>query len=117
MSGYHNELRSCLEREFCADVFEEAYGLAWRAARQDDRPLGFFTLWSIFRYLDSWWRDRPLTEDTAKRMEEALRSPVIDYLVAADATVSPEVETEYLNRLVRSYQDWVAIQRDIPRGQ
>src|SRR5687767_13580324 len=72
MNNYADQLKLCLEKEFCADVFEEMYILAWRAAKSVDRPLGFFLLWMMFNRLDRHWRDRPLTDKTATRMEEHL---------------------------------------------
>jgi hypothetical protein len=109
-------MRLLLEGEFYADRFEEIYRVAWEAAGEIPRPLGFHLIWSIFRDLDHYWRERPLTEQTAKRLEDYLRAPIIDYLDALPMGLSPELEMEYLNSLARLYREWLLIQRDIPRG-
>jgi hypothetical protein len=117
MINYYDRLKSCLERGFYADNFAEIYGIAFEAAGLLSRPLGFYLIWSIFRSLDDWWRDRPLTETTSELMEHALIPPVTDYLVAAASGISPEVELEHLNAIAAAYRAWIDVQEDIPRGQ
>jgi len=116
-SSFFDELRRCLEREFFADNFADIARIAYEAADSVDRPLAFYVLWTIFWSLDSHWRDRPLTVSTAKRMEAYLKPRLAEYLISAQAGISPEVELEHLNEIARAYRSWLAIQSQIPHGQ
>lgn len=117
MNQYLHDIQRRLQREFYADNFREIASLAFEAARSADNPLSFFVFWKIFQSLDRDWRERPLTVATADRMKQHLAPHLEKYLQAALAGLSPELEVEYLNEILRAYFTWLDIQREIPWGQ
>ncbi len=117
MTPYLSDIARHLQKEFYADNFRDIAALAREAAESANHPLPFFVIWSIFNTLDFRWRERPLTDDTAKRMERHLLPSLQSYLSAARGGISPELEGQYLDEIVRAFQSWLDIEREIPWGQ
>src|SRR3990170_5204107 len=114
MRDFFSDLEACLSDEFYADNFRRIAQISREAADQTERPLRFFILWVIFHLLDVEWRERPLSVKVADRMKKHLAPHVLRYLQAAPGGLSPEVESEYLNHIVRTFLSWLDVQRDIP---
>jgi hypothetical protein len=114
MRDFSNELRGLLQRGFYADNFAHLERVAREAAMSIGRPLPFALLWLMFLMLDREWRERPLRDEVARRMEQHLIPPIQSYLIAADSGLSPEAEAEHLNEISGQFLAWLEIQKDFP---
>ena len=117
MTPYLTDIQRCLQQGFYADNFRTIAALAREATKSADNPLSFFIIWRIFDSLDLTWHERPLTENTATRMEKHLRPAFEAYINAAQGGISPELESEYLNEIVRAFLSWLDVQSKIRWGQ
>jgi hypothetical protein len=74
-------------------------------------------MWALFRNLDERWRERPLAVSVSNQMEHVLYPPIVAYLDAMDAGLTPDEEIQHLNRIAAAYHSWQEIQAILIYGR
>jgi len=113
MTNYLRDIQDRLEKGFYADNFRDIGRVGASAAEAVEHPLPFFLISRMFFSLDNFWREFPMEATTAQQMAETLQPPLKKYLDAAQAGLSPELEVEYLDDIVRAFISWGKVQHKL----
>jgi hypothetical protein len=117
MRRYLLDIQERLRKGFHLDNLRDIGRVAASAADDVDHPLPFFIISRILLSLDDYWREYPMAVSTAKKMADALQPSLDRYLAGALAGISPELEVEYLNDIVKAFIAWQPIQRELRQSR